>query len=377
MSVHHQLKSLHGLLPLLLLCACNPQKSPDEFEVAGNLRDYPNSLVYLNRVTPTGFEVVDSTQTNAQGEFSLRHAAVADLLYTLRLENNQSLLIAPGRDRITVTASAGQLSTGVATGNAATASLQAFARMRNQLRSSYAVESRNLSMISRNSNPQGWQLQEAKADLALKAYREYVRAYADTVPVPALAWYATSNLHVEGDFYYIQQFVEGRKAAGEQSSLLDHMENQILTHGNDFLRFEAQDFLTADVRGDSIALSSRRGKVTYLFVWASYCGLSRMETQRLASWRHSHPDVPIEILTFSIDEDEAAWRKAIQEDSLDWPGQLRGMLAWGSPEIAQFDVKSIPVSFILDARGIIRSKNAHSMDLERDYVEMVRKWGGK
>jgi hypothetical protein len=371
------MKKLVGclLIGLLLgMVGCNGSKKGDEFEVKGTLQDYPNGKVYLDRVIPKGYAVVDSTETDGKGNFSLRHGDSPNI-FNIRLSNNQSMLLFPERSTITVTANAGQLSAGTATGNGATASLQAFSKRRNSLRGEFARESNALKSLNRNYNPQGWQEQEAKADRAMKAYREYVRAYADTVPQPALAWYAVSNLHMEGDFYYVQQFVEERKAKGEKGEWLDHLESETIANSDDFLRFEATDFISADAKGDSVALSDSRGKVTYLFIWASYCGLSRMEAQRLAVWKHEHPDVPIEILTFSIDDDDKAWRTALVEDSLDWPGQLRGLMSWSSPEIQQFAVDNIPVTFILDAKGIIRTKNAHAMDLEQDYAEMVAKWG--
>ncbi|HEX2901045.1 MAG TPA: TlpA disulfide reductase family protein [Bacteroidia bacterium] len=367
--------SLFALAAVLLGAACNGTLSGDHFEVAGTLADYPNGKVYLDKVLSSGFVVVDSSETDGDGKFSLKHPVTANGLFTLRLSNNQSLLLDPGKDKLTVIANAGQLNAGTVTGNAATASLQAFSKVRNTLRSEYGRESRSLTAINRAINPIGWQYQEARADRALKAYREYVRAYADTVAHPELAWYAASNLSIQGDFYYLQQFVERHRAKGENSEFLDYIETETQAHGDFFLAFEATDFISGDVNGDSLALSSHRGRVTYLYVWASYCGLSRMEAQRLAAWRHAHPDVPIDILTFSIDEDDKAWRQALVEDSLDWQGQIRGLNSWSSPEIAQFEVENIPVSFLIDAKGIIRSKNITAMDLERDYEEIVKKWG--
>jgi hypothetical protein len=378
MRIHPPMKKtlfLLLLLPLLLLSACNGTKSVDEFEISGTLADYPDGKVYLDRVIPSGFQVVDSASTDGKGQFTIRHAQEPGYLFTIRLSNHQSILLAPGKDKLTLTANAGQLDQGKVIGNGATESLLAFNKTRNALRSAYATESRALNSLNRGINPEAWRLQEAISDRAMNAYREFVRGFADTTSVPELAWFAANNLSYEGDLYYIQQFVANRKAAGERSDLLDHLETAIAEEGANYLQFEATDFISADVKGDSVTLSSRRGKVTYLFVWASYCGLSRMESARLAKWRHSHPDVPIEIMTFSIDADDADWRTALKEDSLDWPGQIRGLNEWSSPEIQQFEVDNVPCSYILDANGVIRSKNATVMDLERDYEKMISKWG--
>jgi alkyl hydroperoxide reductase subunit AhpC len=215
------------------------------------------------------------------------------------------------------------------------------------------------------------------ADKASEQYRTYVIGYADTVSSKLLADYATFNLNVEGDFYHIQQYLAAQNAAGRHSVFTDYLDAQILLVGDPFLRYEAEDFKMATYTGDSVSLSSLRGKVVYLYIWSSYCGMSRMENERLATWYDAHPDSKVAILSYSIDVDERLWRKAIEEDSLHWPHQVMGMFEWTSPEIQQFGVRNIPVSFLLDAKGIIRSKAIHASELDRDYDKIVAQWGAK
>ncbi|MEY3444810.1 MAG: hypothetical protein RLZZ519_3091 [Bacteroidota bacterium] len=369
--------SICAFFSLLLLFSCNGSKSDSEFEITGTIADYPESAVYLDRVGPVEAVTIDSTKTDAQGKFSLRHPVDSNQVFALRLANNQSMLLVPENGVVTLTANAGQLSMGNVKGSSRTSSIQAFARERNRLRSEYSRRYRKLQSMSQENDREAWVQQESNSDIALHGYREFVRAYADTVPHAPSAWYAASTLNPYGDFYYLQQFVERRRAVGESSPFLNHIEHLIQEKGEDFIRIEATDFRVADANGDSISLSDSRGKVTYLYIWASFCGLGQMEAKRLAEWRHSHPEVPIEIVTFSIDDIEEPWRKAIKEDSLDWKGQILGNASWSSPEIAQFKVQSIPLSFLLDAKGIIRSINVTATDLEKDYAEIVKKWGAQ
>ncbi|MBK9448705.1 MAG: AhpC/TSA family protein [Bacteroidetes bacterium] len=369
--------SIGALLSILLLFSCNQPKSESEFEIEGTIAEYPEGAVFLDLVGPTGFQTVDSTKTDSEGKFSLRHPADSNQIFTLRLSNNQSMMLVPMNDHLTVTANSGQLANGKVLGSARTASLQAFSNVRNRLRSEYSREYRKLQNMNQANDRERWVIQESTSDLALHGYREFVRAYADTVPHAGSAWYAASTLNPQGDFYYLQQFLERRKSAGEKSPFLNHIDHEIEKMGVDFIRYEATDFIAADISGDSVSLSDSRGKVTYLYIWASFCGLGQMEAKRLGEWRHAHPEVPIEILTFSIDDIKEPWLKAVKENGLDWKGQMLGNASWSSPEIAQFKVQSIPVSFLLDAKGIIRSKNVTATDLEKDYAEIVKKWGAQ
>lgn len=347
----------------------------ERFSLSGKLADYPKAPIYLERVHPAATKVVDSTMTDEQGAFTISHRADSGGIYALKLQNNQSIFFWPGKDNLKLEGIAGQLGNSVVTGNAGSVQLQRFQQERNLLRAAFGVENTLLRKYSQTDDPAGWQQQEAKTDVAMENYRAFVRGFIDTVKISEIASYASLHLNPRGDYHFLQEFLSSRKAAGDRNEFLTYLEGALLQEGGSTIAFEVKDFRVRDAKGDSMSLSDSRGKPTYLLVWASYCGFSRMETKRLAQWRHAHPDVPIEIRTISIDTDEAAWRRAVEEDSLDWPGQWRGGYAWGSPEIKDLDVQTIPSSYLLDTKGIIRSKNVLSLDLERDWKSILERWG--
>ncbi len=373
-------KSMRKVLMLaLIICAtlvssCN-RRIDDGFQVTGTIQDHPEGKVYLDRVVPTGNFAVDSTTTDATGNFVLSTHAQQEGIYAVRLPNRQSMLLYAASGKVEVQGHAGQFALGKVSGNQGTAILTQFEDTRGKLRGEFVRQMRTLKSISRDMNPKGWSLQEMKADQGSEAYRDYVMAFADTVSLPEIAHHAVMQLNVEGDFYYMQQYVDAQKAKKVQSPYVDFIESTVLDHGDYFLRYEATDFKMATLGGDSVSLSSLRGKVVYLYIWASYCGMSRMENERLAAWYDAHLDAGVEILSYAIDLDDKAWRQAIADDSLHWPVQMRGDDEWTSPEIAQFGVKNIPISFVLDAKGIIRTKAMHASELARDHAKLVERWG--
>jgi alkyl hydroperoxide reductase subunit AhpC len=357
-----------------LMSSCNPA-TDDGFQVVGTILDHPEGKVYLDRVVPTGNFAVDSTTTDAKGSFVLCTHAMQEGIYAVRLPNRQSMLLYAMPDKVVVDGNAGQFALGKVSGNKGTAILRQFEETRGKLRGEFVRQMRTLKSISRDMNPKGWSMQEMKADQGSEVYREYVMAFADTVSLPEIAHHAVLQLNVEGDFYYMQQYVDAQKAKQVRSPYVDFIESTVLDHGDYFLRYEATDFKMATLGGDSVSLSSLRGKVVYFYIWASYCGMSRMENERLATWYDAHRDAGIEIVSYAIDLDDKAWRQAVADDSLHWPAQMRGDNEWTSPEIAQFGVKNIPISFVLDAKGIIRTKAMHASELARDYAKLVERWG--
>lgn len=347
------------------------------FEVAGTVHGHSSAFIYLDKVQPAHNQPVDSMLTNADGTFEFRIIGQPEGLYSLRLPNHQSLLIYACKDAVAVEADAGQFASGKPTGNKGSTIVYAFNKERNELRSDFVRQMRTLSGLSRDFQPELWSPQEMKADKASEAYRDYVTAFADTVSLTEIGHYAVNCLNIKGDFYHIQRYVEQQRAKKVESPFLNYMERNVQAEGDYFLRFEAQDFKLPTISGDSVSLSSLRGKVVYFFAWASYCGMSRMENQRLATWYDAHRDANIEILSYSVDVDEKAWRKAIEDDGLHWQAQMLGTNEWTGPEIKQFGISSIPTSFVLDAKGIIRTKGMHASELSRDYAEIAKRWGAQ
>lgn len=356
----------------LLAIGCSNKEG---FEVAGTVQGHAKALIYLDKVQPAHNQPIDSMFTDGEGAFEFRIIGQPEGLYSLRLPNHQSMVIYACKDPVSVEADAGQFASGNPIGNKGTTIISAFNKERNQLRNDFVKQMRTLSSISRDFQPEIWSPQEMKADKASEAYRDYVAAFADTVSLPEIGHYAVNCLNIKGDFYHMQRYVEQQRAKKVESPYINYIERNILTEGDYFLRYEAQDFKLPTMTGDSVSLSSLRGKVVYFFVWASYCGMSRMENQRLAAWYDAHPDSGIEILSYSVDVDEKAWRKAIADDSLQWKTQMLGTNEWTGIEIKQFGITSIPTSFVLDAKGIIRTKGMHASELAKDYAEIVQKWG--
>ncbi|MEM7036074.1 MAG: thioredoxin family protein, partial [Bacteroidota bacterium] len=96
--------------------------------------------------------------------------------------------------------------------------------------------------------------------------------------------------------------------------------------------------------------------------------------QQMKDWM---ADKDVTVMAISIDETEYEWKKAIEEDGLDWMMHIRGEAGWDSPVFNNYEVQSIPTTFFLDAKGVIRSKNIRALDLQQDYADLHAKWGPK
>ena len=121
-----------------------------------------------------------------------------------------------------------------------------------------------------------------------------------------------------------------------------------------------------------LSLSSLRGHYVLLDFWASWCLPCRQENVNLIKIYKRYRPKGLEIISVSIDDNKQAWLSAIGQDGCDWKNvsDLKG----GQSEIAaDYCVKGIPCTFILDGENRIVAKNLRGKDLEKKIDEMLKK----
>src|SRR5690349_9539925 len=72
------------------------------------------------------------------------------------------------------------------------------------------------------------------------------------------------------------------------------------------------------INGDTIKLSSLKGKVVLLDFWASWCGPCRASNKTLVRLYGKYKSKGFEIFSVSIDEEKRDWEKAIKKDRITW-----------------------------------------------------------
>ncbi|MFD2933801.1 TlpA family protein disulfide reductase [Spirosoma flavum] len=122
----------------------------------------------------------------------------------------------------------------------------------------------------------------------------------------------------------------------------------------------APDFYGVTPMGDTLALSSLKGKVVYVDVWATWCGPCRAEFPQAKQLQQQFSaDSAVVFLYVSIDQNQAAWKKLLQEDP-----QFEGVhINQVSTEQAgslwkPYLLSGIPRYLLIDQQGRIVQANA-------------------
>ena len=115
------------------------------------------------------------------------------------------------------------------------------------------------------------------------------------------------------------------------------------------------DFSYPNQSEELISLSSFRGSIVYVDVWATWCGPCIAEIPSLERLQKDYQDKNIVFLSVSVDTDKDAWEKMLIDD------ELGGVQLWadGWSEITKsYAIFGIPRFMLIDKTGHLISVNA-------------------
>ncbi len=148
-------------------------------------------------------------------------------------------------------------------------------------------------------------------------------------------------------------------------TVLERLENQKATDVGQI----APEFSAPNPDGEMISLKESLGKITLIDFWASWCGPCRVENPNIVALYNDFHDKGLNIIGVSLDREDQKnkWVEAIATDKLTWT-QVSNLKFWQDPIARQYNVQSIPATFLLDAEGRIVAKNLRGQQL-RDKVQ--------
>src|SRR3989338_1021663 len=123
--------------------------------------------------------------------------------------------------------------------------------------------------------------------------------------------------------------------------------------------------------GKMVKLSSLKGKVVLIDFWASWCVPCRKENPNVVKMYKKFKSKGFEVFSVSLDEDPAAWKKAIADDGLIWPNHVSDLLGWQTPMTQLYGFNAIPYTVLVNKEGNIVGVNLRGAELEQKLEEVL------
>jgi peroxiredoxin len=138
------------------------------------------------------------------------------------------------------------------------------------------------------------------------------------------------------------------------------------------LRFgqQAYEIALPTIQGDTLKLSSLKGKVVLIDFWASWCIPCRATNRKMAKFYPKYKDKGFEILGVSLDKDRSDWIKAVKKDKIKWL-QVNDNGEWDAKTGIQWSIYQIPTSYLIDKDGKIVAMDLSEKGLEKALKELL------
>ncbi len=153
--------------------------------------------------------------------------------------------------------------------------------------------------------------------------------------------------------------------AAKNNALASKISEQLFSDSLNGIGRMAPRYSAVDTEGHLFSLGSMKGKYILIDFWASWCHPCREEAPYLRKASEKYANSDFAIVSISLDEDKAAWKRAIAQDSMHWYNLIDPAHNRNNGVLHGFYVPSIPTNLLIDAKGKIIARNLRGANLEK------------
>ncbi len=376
---------------LVLMTGCQEGRFTVSGKLAGLAED---EYLLLREVKPGFLEPVDSVMPARDGSFSFRSATEYPAFYMLSMDDDNflTLLVAPG-EKIEVQADGNSLAKPLEVkGSEGTAQILAFRKDHDavvaelkRLTDTYNenITSPDLPLLMDSLDRRAADVVDEFRNRALNLLEENMTSLMSVYllnqqVVPGLQLFEPARnpelfysvdsalyaLYPQSDLVLdLHTFVAGLrksvsvgKKAGEPP-----VPGEILP-----------EIALPDPRGDTLRLSSLRGRVVLVDFWAAWCPPCREENPNLVKMYDMYHWQGFDIFQVSLDLRKEEWTQAISKDRLGRWKHVSDLRYRDSEVVKKFGLTEIPASFLIDREGKVIAVNLRGDELRKKLDEVMK-----
>ncbi len=376
---------------LFLFWSCT--KEEKGFTVSGKLENAAGNMIYLKEMTSRELIPVDSCKIDTSGSFTLKGISAESRFFSVfSHEGNQVYLLAKTGDEISLFGNARDLSGSYRVEGSEDSRLiceltieqnKTIERIRrlNKIFND-SLQSPDFMNIKTELDSAYAGIVRAQREFTFRFIEENLRSQASLMALYQQIGPRHYLLDPDEDFRYFSMVDSSLSILYPGSDAVMDLHRQVeelkqrkqmeaLSAARLGIGAEAPDIALPSPSGDTIVLSSLRGKVVLLDFWASWCAPCRYENPNLVKNYKKYRDRGFEIYQVSLDRTRSAWLKGIEQDKLDWV-HVSDLQYWNSIVVPVYNIQGIPMNYLLDRNGRILAQNLRGEMLDRKLEEIFK-----
>ena len=362
----HLTKTFFTLLLGACMLSCNNPSEKGKFYVEGKISNIVDQKIYLEQLyfSQKNPEVMDTADIK-KGVFTFSAKSTEEGLYRLRMEKmNAGFIFINDQPTINFTADINDVSLeGPKFNTPANRLLKNLIISINTKTSALQASNQKAEAFKVQQNDSLFALENNKLNALMEDYHQFIIRYIDTCSNPVVTMFALGYTR-EIDPALLSKTVSGLtkrfpKHSGIASIVTQY--NQMMaqisqpkpaTNEIPVVGSMAPDISMNDVNEQPFSLSKLKGKYVLVDFWASWCGPCRGENPNIVAAYQKYKSKNFTVLGVSLDEDKAAWLKAIKDDQLTWK-HISDLKGWGNAAVPLYGFDGIPYNVLIDPQGKI------------------------
>jgi peroxiredoxin len=365
-------QSILAISVLAVFVACNKPKSTT---ISGELKESNGEVLILEELNAAGQKILDSAKLDAKGQFEFKTPIPHIGFYRIRIGmENFGMLVLDSLQGARITGSAKDLGkTYKVEGSEETDAFIAFQSVsklgQEKMDSLQGKFQAVMTMLNNDSTKfdsvnavfQGGYnslLDQISLQMAT-AIKNHNSSYASLAFLPMLNPEKNEALFKDLSGNLAKKYPKSKEVVSFNQQVSDMYK---LAVGS-----MAPEISQLSPDGKTQNLSSLKGKVVLIDFWASWCKPCLKESPNVVKLYNKFKSKGLEILGVSLDKEKANWEVAIADYQLAW---LHVIDANGKAA-ADYGVKAIPFTILIDKEGKIIAKGLHAEELDEKLTSLI------